>query len=508
MPPTKPSSTTSQALNAAIVASTLAKEIGDLFPPAAAAAGVLLLILNTIKHLKTDQIECYRLAQRCLELLTQIKEQTEGRSDVPSSLTKNLEKFERTLECIHTQMKTFTERSWKSRLMKKGDIERSIEDLNALLDETATSFQIATLINIHYAIGDRTPMASLSSEGSSSTLVNFSSRQGTSSSGQSVPQSVLVGSIDERGLLIETRDSALSTDLNASPIGGSFDVLSDIDSRPVTPHDYGFQRTQSPIDSIGPDSSDSHDGSSSDEDDSLSDVMEDPFVDSVSSTRAPSMDALTVKDPLETESGAPAPAWREYHQSDIVLQGRSKIKDGWWGGSSEVSVYGRTVIVKRYVGDHSKKLWYRDLEILKTIQHRHLPTLVGFSTEDSSTRFILLAETGTKALRIFLRDESKQRDISTMSTVLLQLYQETLEVAHYVQEQLNLSDSKTQDYIEQASFRVTTDQQILLGLPSTELDDTISCRQWTLKESIRDVFIAALPDKCLEDSFLAMVNAS
>ena len=49
MPPTKLSVSTSQTLTAALAASALAKEIGDVFPPAAAAAGVLYLMFNTIQ---------------------------------------------------------------------------------------------------------------------------------------------------------------------------------------------------------------------------------------------------------------------------------------------------------------------------------------------------------------------------------------------------------------------------------------------------------------------------
>lgn len=41
--------TAQQALAAALAASAVAKELGELFPPAAAAAGIVYLIFNTIK---------------------------------------------------------------------------------------------------------------------------------------------------------------------------------------------------------------------------------------------------------------------------------------------------------------------------------------------------------------------------------------------------------------------------------------------------------------------------
>lgn len=58
-----------------------------------------------------------------------------------------------------------------------------------------------------------------------------------------------------------------------------------------------------------------------------------------------------------------------------------------------------------------------------------------------------------------------------------------------------------------ATYRVTVDEHILLGLPSSEVQYTISHRQWTLKESVRDVFLAASPSG-LQDSFLALLQGS
>lgn len=40
--------------------------------------------------------------------------------------------------------------------------------------------------------------------------------------------------------------------------------------------------------------------------------------------------------------------FRRYHQSDIVLQGRSRIKEGWWAGGMEVQVHGQPALIKRY----------------------------------------------------------------------------------------------------------------------------------------------------------------
>lgn len=40
--------------------------------------------------------------------------------------------------------------------------------------------------------------------------------------------------------------------------------------------------------------------------------------------------------------------FRRYHQSDIILRGRSCLKEGWWAGGMEVQVQGQPALIKRY----------------------------------------------------------------------------------------------------------------------------------------------------------------
>lgn len=44
--------------------------------------------------------------------------------------------------------------------------------------------------------------------------------------------------------------------------------------------------------------------------------------------------------------------FRRYHQSEIMLRGRSCIEEGWWAGGMEVQVQGQPALIKRY--DDSK----------------------------------------------------------------------------------------------------------------------------------------------------------
>lgn len=121
-----------------------------------------------------------------------------------------------------------------------------------------------------------------------------------------VRRDTLAGTFDESHLLSKTERSTLSTHSGASDIGSSFEVVSVAHSRPPTPNEYGFQRTQSPVESIDPPAS--SDGFSSSDDGSVSDTNEDPFVDTTSDTRAPSMNnTLAREDCMGNEAANAAP---------------------------------------------------------------------------------------------------------------------------------------------------------------------------------------------------------
>jgi hypothetical protein len=54
--------------------------------------------------------------------------------------------------------------------------------------------------------------------------------------------------------------------------------------------------------------------------------------------------------------------YRRFHQSDIVLRGRSRLKEGWWLDALEVQIDGRQTLVKRYQGSRAEaakvSFWY------------------------------------------------------------------------------------------------------------------------------------------------------
>ncbi|KAF8068914.1 hypothetical protein FPV67DRAFT_1096521 [Lyophyllum atratum] len=142
----------------AATAATLARDIGNISacPPAAAAASVVLLILETIQNIKTNQEACARLARRCAKILLDLDAQMTGRwESAPALLVKNLEKFRETLWSIHHYMTLHVDLNWRTRFAKKGSIEDAVTELDGLLSEASQAFQMSTLISIHYAVSSR-----------------------------------------------------------------------------------------------------------------------------------------------------------------------------------------------------------------------------------------------------------------------------------------------------------------------------------------------------------------
>jgi hypothetical protein len=65
------------------------------FPPASAAASLLLLIFETIECVQTNQDACQRLAGRAAHLLFDIRDHMEGKWDnAPPQLLRNLKRLE------------------------------------------------------------------------------------------------------------------------------------------------------------------------------------------------------------------------------------------------------------------------------------------------------------------------------------------------------------------------------------------------------------------------------
>ncbi|KAL4245641.1 hypothetical protein ABKN59_010782 [Abortiporus biennis] len=427
------------ALSFAIATTSVARELADMSqcPPARAAASILLGIFQTIQSIQTNKSECYRLARRCLSILTDMKEQLDDRWETaPQALLRNFAKFERTLESIAECMTREAAHKWHKRLLRKTTIEDAIAEYNAELDDAVRSFQIATLINIHYAVSPRSE--------------DFSLKQ---------PRPVYISTdcLAESPKSIYAQDSVHSL---------SSDTLhSTIDDPEKKSEHIDFVAEASPM------------------------------------SKHETLDAIKRAFPAaspdpEVERILDHRGFRQYHQSQVHLKGRTAfIKSGWWAGSKTAEVDGRNVLVKTY--DTSVNKWIRDVKLLQRIHHPNLPQMIGYSSEEVPTPFILLANVQTRLPQALLLNAIENASISECISVLLRFYRDTLDAALYMQDVLQLSDSKLQDYVENATFRVDAEQTVVMGLPPPEVDSIISWRNYGLSHSVRNIYLNLLPGRGL-----------
>ncbi|TCD62597.1 hypothetical protein EIP91_006643 [Steccherinum ochraceum] len=464
--------TATNTLKTALAASVLARELGDSFPPARAAASLLVLIFETIQSMKTNQIECYRLAERCLDLLRQIHAHMPGDSweAAPQALVRNLRRFEGTLTSIHDRLIEEVQNKWHSRMFRRVAITEALSDYNTELDDAARSFQITSLINIHFAV-DHGSTPPLSSQSQTQLI-----RAGTSQ-----------GSDD-----LETEDFS------------NFDSKVSMDNSNIAAHSLT-------VDSVTTCASDGswepvelcHKNTLSSL--SLEQEVEDQFCESpahssVSSSRSTSPDQESRN---VTEDEQDILEYHEFHQSEIVLGKRSTMKDGWWGGIVEVNVRvgGRTraALMKRYEGPPRTAIqsWTRDVEFLRRVSHTNLPHLLGSSVRSAPTPFIVLSDVNTIPLRKYLKHAVENSSPTECADLICRFYETIMGIASYIERELNLSVTKLQDYVETTSFRVDTSGRLVAGLPLLLTDDVITVRKWPLAHTVREMLLQSLP--MLED---------
>ncbi|KAH8083805.1 hypothetical protein BXZ70DRAFT_1012117 [Cristinia sonorae] len=452
------------ALKVAIAASKLAQDLGDSCPPARAAASLLLMIFETIEHMRSNQVECYRLAQRCLDLLTEIHGQMDGRWDsAPASLTRNLHKFESILQSIHDRLIEETQNKWHARILRKAAIKEALAEYNTELDDAARSFQLYSLLNIHYVVGrDETLVVPSLPE----IDKKKSERYSPSISSSTASGTLLVEAESDKTLASERSSMEECHKDPDSPTSGVHSIL-----EPATILCESPQSSAPSSRSTSP---------------SLN-ITEDADVD----------DRGDLDELSETQDNQRNGHFRTFHQSDIIMKGRSRIREGWWAGTVEVEVEvgsNKLAALKRYEGpvDVALKRWRRDVDILTNLRHAVLPQLLGVSAHGTATPFIILGDVNTTTLQGYLRKMVLISSISKCVQTLLRFYEELLDAALYLRAELELSDAKIQDYFENASYRVDSSDRIIIGLPLQELDDVISVRQWSLSQTLQETLLRSI----------------
>ncbi|RPD77045.1 hypothetical protein L226DRAFT_483343 [Lentinus tigrinus ALCF2SS1-7] len=469
--------TANDALSALIATSSVTREIADLlqFAPAKAAAGILLLIFETVKNVQTNRQDCHRLARRCLSLLVDIRDQlADHAGPIPPRLVKAISKFEETLESIYKYMKQEAEQKWGARLMRKSTIENALTDYNAALDDAARAFQIATLINIHLAVGDAS--TARIDEPADCELAIVTARGEPSGSTTSQSYASESTCVDGGEAILDVQELSLSP-ISRSATSTTFELL---DRAPPSQVVDAQARQTDSFDLID-----------------LSSSSSGEFLSVETSSRQ----ILHVVEDEEEEETEPVitnhHGFSRYHQSQFRLKPRSRvIKEGWWAGATEGRIDGQESLMLRYEGDrrNAMKRWVRDVKLLQNVYHPNLPQMVGYSNDETPTPFLLLANVQTRLPQALLLDSLKNASLAQCAQIMLQFYRETLDAALYLQQQLNLSDSKLQDYVENASYRIDAERTVIMGLPPPEIDNRVSWRNYGLASSIRDIYLKILPN--------------
>ncbi|KAI0351618.1 hypothetical protein OH77DRAFT_1429437 [Trametes cingulata] len=418
------------------------------FPPAQAAAGVLLLVFETIQKVEANRDGCYRLAERCLAILMDIRDHMMDRWDsAPPSLIKALSKFEGTLQSIHDFMKQEAQLKWSVRLMRKASVELALKQYHAALDDAARSFQIATLINIHLAVEDA-----------------------------------------------NARSKASKTAHAGEVEGGSSNRVSTLPLPPYTSEPVAMSDVENLCSSPSPESATVHG--------SFTGTGTRSTISSISSSYEilsnGSMDSdLSVVSEMEDYRITEHHGFPQYHQSQFHMKGKSRIKSGWWAGGIEGDLEGRKSLMLRYEGGRrdAMKRWMRDVKALQNVYHPNLPQMIGYSNDETPTPFILLANVQTRLPQAMLLDAIKNASLAECTQLLLRFYRDTLDAALYLQRQRSLSDSKLQDYVEHADYRIDAQQTVVMGLPPPEVDNFESWRNYGLGDSIRNIYLHILPNR-------------
>ncbi|KAG6908041.1 hypothetical protein DXG01_006403 [Tephrocybe rancida] len=376
---------------------------------------------------------CFRLVRRSARILLDINEQMEGRWDTaPPTLIRNLEKFQATLASIHEFTKALTDATWARRFMKKTTIENSIIDFSAQLEDAAQSFQIATLIDIHYAVSARVK------EQQRSTISEPLSppppyRSNTTSSSQSRDSA--------KFSVTESRSSSLA--LIESPIE--------------------MEEEKEPV--------------------------------SLSPTRVSDAVVGEPEEEIISDDVLDARGFRRYHQWEVRLKARSNLKDGWWAGASPAEVEGRPTLVKRYEGpaEQALKAWLTDVKLLQNVFHPSLPQMVGLSQGGAPTPFILLSNVQTRTPQALLLETLKKDGLAACANLILHFYQDVVDAAIYIQRQRELTDHDLQDFVGDASFRVDGSSTMIMGLPRPRQGRWFTARNYGLTESLTMAIMNMLP---------------
>ncbi|KAG2035504.1 hypothetical protein BDR03DRAFT_962428 [Suillus americanus] len=351
--------------------------------------------------------------------------------EAPEALLRNLDRFESVLISIHQFMRKLADSKWSDRFLRKSSIDDALVEYMRMLEEAAQAFQLATLINIHLAVSSLR----------GNTASNAAAERAIDALPPPAYHEVLNG---PDSVVIEIRSpgivgAAECTVADSDPLAAAGGESLSPPEKRLTDHYLSVELSSHTLDDHG---------------------------------------------------------FRRYHQSEVILRGRSRLQDRWWAGATEVQVQGQRALIKKYDDDkdHAYSKWLRDVKVLQNLYHPNLPQMLGFSDERAPTPFILLANVQTQSPQALVREMLRSSSLGTSIELLLRFYRDLADTATYVQRQLNLDESKVQDFIEASSLRVDSLKTLVVGLPPPRDGEWYTARNYGLAHTLLDACLRMLPN--------------
>ena len=237
----------------------------------------------------------------------------------------------RTLKHIHEFMRRLADSKWSDRFLRKSSIEDALVEYSRLLDDAAQSFQVgpvlshiismliivtqlATLIDLHYTIG---------------TL----SQKNTENIGFQLTQATAPLQIEAPPPY--KKKQTLDLDVNEPEIAESSVTAINVSELTISPLDESISlQSEESITEIATDGT--------------QDFLNDHYLPEQLSSLTLENNHGVLLNALCIFASHLLRQFRRYHQSELILRGRSCLKEGWWAGSMEVQVQGQPALIKRY----------------------------------------------------------------------------------------------------------------------------------------------------------------
>ncbi|KAK0211004.1 hypothetical protein DFS33DRAFT_1378974 [Desarmillaria ectypa] len=166
--------------------------------------------------------------------------------------------------------------------------------------------------------------------------------------------------------------------------------------------------------------------------------------------------------------------FRKYHQSEVRLKGSfgPSTSSGWWSDVNEALVYGETSLIR---------------------SHPNLPQMIGVSSNEAGTPFVILSHIQRRSPENLLIDSLNKFGLAGCINTVLHFYADISNAAAYLQRQLELTDSQVQDVIESVTFMADGGKNLIMGLPPPKEGTWVTARNYGLANTIRFAAMKLLP---------------